>query len=390
MKLLFASLICHRDVDIFEYNWFCSRSHLDNGFDIPHLLLSDGSLTDEDRAKLSKLPNVIVEDEPITLYDVPKAALLGKLECFKRGFEKYGAKRVVVLDCDIFFLKNWDPDLRKICTSDAICLRDWGSSLGPNVAKYKNFFGVHEDVTTPNCNTGIMSMPDYQFPKLSNTLSNYLALEDPFLMMEDQGAWFASFYGEITYINGIKCAINNAEYSSELWDWLLSQRGVHLMGMRTRIDGLRSLISKSLSSLPDHIHLSQFTPVDRSISWGLMEYETYHFNVPLQKIPTTHNNKYITDALYLHGGSWAKWELPSRCSVFRAKLVCMDTGIKSNVKPAIINNNEYPLDREIEVPLTGELHIATIDGPGTHLAFLNPRVEISKYIPDISLQKVAT
>ena len=65
VKLLFASQLIHRDVDTFIFNWFCSRANLGDGFSIPHLVVSDGSLTAEDRSRLKKLPNVIVEEAPM-------------------------------------------------------------------------------------------------------------------------------------------------------------------------------------------------------------------------------------------------------------------------------------------------------------------------------------
>lgn len=376
--LLFASLLCHRDVDIFKFNWFCSRIHLDHGFDIPHLILSDGSLTNEDKRFLRRLPNVIVEDEPITLYDVPKAPLLGKLECFKRGFEKFNASQVIVMDCDVFFFQNWDSDLRKICLSNAICMRDWGSSLGPNVEQYRNTFGVHEDLKTPNCNTGMMSITKDNYPKLEAVLEKYLSLETPFMMMEDQGALFAAYYGELSYIEGIVCVINSAEHHPDLWDWVKRQRGAHLMGMRVRPKGVIDLINYSLENLPKYVSLKQFSPTIKHISWGLMEYDTYNFTVPLQKIPSTSEGKHVTSGLYLHGGSRVKWDLPDRCKKFTTIIKCMDTGIPKNVHPITINGQPYSLNAVVNIELNGILDIITQNGPGSHIVFFNPNIELDK------------
>jgi len=374
MKLLFSSLICHRDVEIFKFNWFCSRIHLDKGFDIPHLLLHDGSLTEEDKTSIRALPNVILEDEPIVLHNVPKAPLLGKLQTHKRGFDKYGADQVILFDCDIFFYKNWEADLRKMLQCQTVVMRDWGSSLGPNVVQYKELFGVHEDLSTPNCNTGIISIRKEDYHKVEEKISMHLS--DPFMVMEDQGIMFASFYGELDYVEGIKCVINNAENITELWDWVLRQRGCHLMGMRTRHLGLDKIVEHCLKSLPKTINLKQLEPTEKHVSWGMLEYDTYNFQVPLQKVPTSHRGKYVTNALYMHGGSWAKWELPDRISRFTAKIICLDTGIQENVLPIDINGKIFCLNEEVDVPCDGRLEIVTQNGPGSHLAFINPSLHL--------------
>lgn len=386
MKILFASLICHRDVEIFKFNWFCMRTHLDRGFDFQHLLLNDGSLTDEDKIQLQELPNVILDPNPITLYDVPKAVLLGKLECLKRGFGIYSADRVVVFDCDIFFLRNWESDLRKILTERTVVLRDWGSSIGPNVDKYFKLFGVKEDLTTPNCNSGIISVLKEDYHKINEKLK--LHIKNPFMIMEDQGALIAAFHGQLSYVNNIMCLINNIEYNTKEWEAILTKNAVHLMGMRVRSDALKSLVKTCLNNLPNYLHLSQFEPINKFISWGLMEYGHYNFSHPLQKLPTTFNGEYVNDCLNLHGGSNVSWSLPERCTKFTTKIVCLDTGIPSNVKPIKINDKYYYLNEEINIPVHGKLEIITQDGQGTHLAFLEPRVYLDKLNwPDLSLQK---
>jgi len=360
------------------------RAHLDHGFDIPHLILDDGSLTDEDVKELEQLPNLFVGRDPITIYNVPKAVLLGKLECLKRGFEKYGAERVVVFDCDIFFYKNWEADLRSIISKQVVVMRDWGSSLGPNVDKFYELFGVKEDLTTPNCNTGIISVKAEDYHLIDEKLQMHI--DKPFLIMEDQGIMIAAFHGNLSYVDGIKCVISNAENNSLLWSWVLQQRGAHLMGMRTRKKALESLVEHSLRALPDFIHLSQFTPIEKYISWGLMEYGTYNFAAELQKIPSTANGQYITDALYLHGGSQVKWHLPRRCNIFTSKIVCMDTGIPDNVPYVYINGHPYPLNSNVEIPLEGSLEIKTLDGPGSHIALLSPKLLVCKEKPCLADQ----
>lgn len=384
MKYLFASLICHRDVEIFKFNWFCMRLHLDRGFDIPHLLLNDGSLTEADKQTLRNLPNVFLEEDPITLYDAPKAVLLGKLECLKRGFEKYDADRVIVFDCDIFFLRNWEGDLRKILTERTVVLRDWGSSIGPNVEKYKKLFGVQEDLTTPNCNTGVISVLKEDYHKIDTALR--LHLGDSFLIMEDQGIMLAAFHGKLSYVNGIKCLINNIEYHSKMWEWAVSQNAVHLMGMRVRPDALKDLVNRSLQALPATVRLEQVSPIKQYISWGLLAYDHYNFLHPLQKLPSTFNGDYITDALYLHGGSEVEWKLASRFNRFTCQVVCMDSGIAENIKDLKINGIEFKLNSSVDIPLDGYLHITLGHGPGTHLALLSPRLHLDKSWPDLSLQ----
>lgn len=381
---MFASLICHRDVEVFKFNWFCMRVFLDHGFDIPHLLLNDGSLTEQDKAQLRNLPNVILDEEPITKHDVPKAVLLGKLECLKRGFEKHGADRIVVFDCDIFFLRNWEADLRKMLTERAVVLRDWGSSIGPNVNEYQQLFGVGEDLTTPNCNTGVISVKKEDYPRIEKALD--LHLKQPFLIMEDQGIMLAAFHGILSYVNGIKCLINNLEYNPGLWGWALSQNAVHLMGMRVRQDALKFLVDTCLAALPNTMRLEQISPAVKHITWGLLEYDHYNFCHPLQKLPSTCSGDYVTDALYLHGGSQVGWKLPPRFNRFTTKIVCMDTGIASNVKRVLLNGEEFTLNSTVDIPLRGYLTIITENGPGTHLAFLSPRLHIEKSQPDLRLQ----
>lgn len=389
---MFTSLLCHRDVDIFKFNWFCSRMHLDKGFDIPHIILSDGSLSEEDRAKLESLPNIFVEEKPITLHKgsdgnlVPKAPLLGKLECLKRCFDNYDADIAVLFDCDIFFFKNWDSDLRKILTERAVVLRDWGSSIGPNREQYHNLFGVTEDLSTPNGNTGVISFSKNDWDLVQEKID--LHLGNTFMIMEDQGIMIAAFHGNLSYAEGIKCVINNAELQPNLWPYFLEQRAVHLMGMRTRPHGLNDCVTHSLASLPTEVSLKNFSPFQKNISFGLLEFDHYHFGGHLQKIPTTCHGIFVNNGMYMHGGSSVTWKFPDRCTRFRAKYECMDTGIRSNALPISVNGNIYHLGEEIDVHLDGLLEIVTADGPGSHLVFLNPRISIdTKTFPNLDLQK---
>lgn len=382
MKLMFTSLICHRDVSFFVFNWFCGRSQLNKGFDIPHLLLNDGSLDESDIQLLQSLPNVILDLEPIKTYPshIHKSVLFAKLECLERAIYKYNADRVILFDCDIFFLKPWDCDLRDMCNAEVGVLRDWCSSIGPAEFRpqYKQVFGVEEDNKQPNCNTGVISLTRDKITKIAPMLEKHL--NNPFIISEDQGIIFAAFYGELEYIEGIKCLINGAETSSTMWDWVLNQRGAHLMGLHTRPEGRKSLINQAINNLPDYLHLSQFVPMEKFVSYGLMEYGTYSFQHPLYKIPSTLRGDIVTDALYLHGGSYVKWKLPPFIDELKiSEFNCLDTGIKENAS-AKINSNEIAVGSGLNQYIrNGELTITTENGDGSHLVFLNPRLTINKY-----------
>lgn len=391
MKYVFTSLLCHRDVDVFLFNWFCQRMHLDKGFDIPHIIFHDGSLVDDDFLRLESLPNTTVEKTPITLHigsdgnQVPKAALLGKLECLQRCFSDYGVDRAILFDCDIFFFRNWDADLRKMLTDRAVVLRDWGSSIGTNRQQYKQLFGVTEDESTPNANTGVIAFGKEDWPLVQSKID--LHLKNTFMIMEDQGIILAAFHGKLSYVNGIKCVINGAEIHQNLWDFFLRQNAMHLMGMRERPKALQEAVTYCLAQLPSEIHIKQFSPIEKFISFGLLEYDHYTFGAQLQKIPSTVAGQYVSDAMYMHGGSVVKWKFPERCTEFRAKLVCMDTGISHNIDYVVVNGQRFRLNENIRVPLNGALLIETFDGPGTHIAFIKPRVLIDKISrPDLSLQ----
>jgi len=393
MKYVFTSLLCHRDVEIFKFNWFCMRAHIDQGFDIPHIIVSDGSLTEEDIAGLESLPNVFVDEKPIEILigsdgnPVPKAPLLGKLQCHKRCFDNYGADRAILFDCDIFFFHNWESDLRKMLTKRAVVLRDWGSSIGPNKQQYKDLYGVTEDESTPNANTGVIAYSKEDWGRVDKAVA--LHLSDTFMMMEDQGAMIAAFHGMLDYATGIRCVINGAENRSDLWPFYLQQPAIHLMGMRTRPSGLLDAVNHSLLSLPEYLHLSQFVPSEKFISFGLLEYDHYSYIARLQKIPSMFNGSYISDALYLHGGSWVKWKLPPRCKRFVSQYICLDTGLSYNAEPVVINGQRFDLNDDISVDLEGELHIQTQHGPGTHLAFLTPRIEVDRATrPDLTSQGI--
>ena len=394
MKFTFTSLLCHRDVGVFIFNHFTMRAHLDHGFEIPHLILHDGSLTEEDWGKLSQLPNVILEKEPIRRYpNVYKDIYWGKLECLKRAFEKHRFDRAVLFDCDIFFLRNWESDLRKILTERAVVLRDWGSSIGPEPEKFYQVWGCREDLSTPNCNNGVISILKEDYTAVENKFIRYRQLPEvgptgP-IFAEDQCAIFTTFYGNLSYVNGIKCLINNLESDSSMWEWALQQNAVHLMGMRVRPKALCSLVDQSLKNLPETLHLEQINPLFKKISWGLLEYGHYSFNSPLHKIPSTYQGKVVNDALYLHGGSEVLWVLPRRLTRFQvSKIVCLDSGIPTNVKKILINDQAFSLGNSVDLKLNGSLEIKTEEGPGTHLAFIEPKLVVDRETwPDLSLQK---
>lgn len=360
------------------------RVHLDHGFDIPHLVLNDGTLTPEDFRRLEQLPNIHIEYDKVHMYEnVPKAVYLAKLECFNVGFNKYNVERVVIFDCDIFFFRSWEADLRKILSSPSIVLRDWGSSLGPNVHQYIELFGVHEDATTPNCNTGINSITRDQYPKLEKTIAKHVS--HPFMMMEDQGAMFAAFYGQLEYINGIKCAAWGGETHPEIKAWWYQQNALHLMGMRERPQALQECIDLSIQNLPEYLTPKQFIPITKFISWGLLEHDTYNFNATFQYFPSTHEGKFITSGMYFHGGSRITYKIPAQFSHFTCKFVCMDTGIKQNMKLLTVNGCQFYVDTEVVVNLPhGELTIESQDGAGAHIALLEPKFWIDKSALDFT------
>lgn len=370
--LLFASLVCHRDCEIFKFNWFSSRINLDHGFDIPHLVLNDGSLTAEDIKSLKELPNLFLEETPVHLYDVPKAVYLAKIECFNIGFNKYNAEKVVIIDSDVFFFKNWEADLRKICMSKATVLRDWCSSLGPNVDQFKQIFGIHEDQTTPNCNTGIFAISRDQHFKIQKPLD--ALIKTKVMMMEDQCCAFVAFYGALSYIEGIKVLVNGGEDFKEIRDWVEVNRGCHLVGMRTRPAGLEWLKKLSVDSWKD-IKLSQITPNRKFISWGLLEYDTYDFTKPLATFPSKHEGIFINNGLFIHGGSWVNWDIPKQFSRFTCKIICADTG-KKNSHKILINDKEFIIGDTVDIGIAGILNIKTVDAPGSHLVFLDPMLRL--------------
>jgi len=382
MKLLFASLICHRDVEIFKFNWFSCRIHLDHGFDMPHLLLNDGSLTDEDKIILNSLPGIILDPDPITVHDIPKPILTAKLQCFDRGFQKYDADRVIIIDADIFFYKPWDSVIKKILMSGAICLKDWGSSLGPNTKQYKALFGVEEDATTPNCNTGIYSIPKELHHKIGPILDKHI--NDPFQIMEDQGIFFASYYGELEYIYDIKCIINGTEEHGFMWDDILRQKGSHLQGMRVRPKALQSLINHTINSCPRSMHLNQINPTQKYINYGLLSFGGYDFTKPWQEFPSFWEGKFVIDGMHIHGGSWALWNLPPQITHFDSQIVCMHTGLIDQCKPVRVNGHEFNIGDKINIECQGELKIETEYTPGAHLCFISPMLKIKLDPPNLS------
>ena len=249
MKILFGTLLCHRDVETFLFNWFVSRIHLKRGFSIPHLILNDGTLTEEDFIKLDKLTNVVVERDKVAFYKVPEPEYTAKLKLFEIGFMKYKAERVVVLDPDVFFFRPWDSDLADILLSDAIALMDFGYSCGPNQKRYEEIFKAPRNSTTPTCNTGVFSTtPEHYYRILLNLVTQVNSNE--LFILGDQGICFSAFHGMLSYVQGIKVAANGAGLHKEVWEWLLSQNGVHLLSMRTRREEYYSVVEHVLNLLP--------------------------------------------------------------------------------------------------------------------------------------------
>jgi hypothetical protein len=352
------------------------RAHLDHGFDIPHLILNDGSLTPEDITSLKAIPNIIVEEKKVKTYPTaPNHILLSKLECFEVGFHKYGADRVIIIDPDIFIFKSWESDIRKILMSKAICLRDWGSSIGPTPARYKELFGVVEDEVTHNCNTGVYSIPSYQYEKIPPKIE--IHLKDPFVIMEDQGIFFAAYYGEMDYITDIFGLVNGIEDFDYMWNWVLeTMTGAHLQGMRVRPKALDYLINHVIRNCPKKIPLSQITASTKNINYGLLAFGSYDYTKPWQAFPTQWEGRYVLDGMYMHGGSWAEWRLPLQCKRFETRYICMHTGIPQNCQPIKINDRVFNLGETIDIDVNGTLKIETLYGEGAHIGFLNPNLTI--------------
>lgn len=382
MYLLFATLLCHRDVNIFKFNWFTSRMHLDHGFDQKHLVLTDGSLTPADINTLQTLPGVTVDPDPVIQYAIPNPILTAKIQLFERGFLRYGADQVIVIDADIFFYRPWDFIIKKILTTKAICLRDWGSSLGLHPDKFKELFGVGEDAITPNCNTGVYSIPKEMYNRIPPVMEKHI--KTPFHIMEDQGIFFAAYYGMMDYITEIQCLINGIEEMDYTWSHILNNTcGAHLQGMRVRPKALKSLVYHSINNCPRKLHLSQITPVDKFVNYGLMAFGCYDFTKPWQAYPSLLDGRYIMDGLHMHGGSWAEWKLPREFIKFVSRYVCLHTGIPQNCRPCRINGQEFRLGEQIEVPLQGTLRIETDYSEGAHLCFISPMLSINLTVPNM-------
>lgn len=376
MNLLFASLLCHRDLEVFKFNWFACRAHLDHGFDIPHLILNDGTLTEQDQKSLLELPGVIIDPQPISLPPIPNPILTAKIQCFERGFNAFGADRVVIFDPDVFFYRPWDAIMTQILKSPgAICLKDWGSSLGPCQDRYKELFGVIEDASTPNCNTGLYSIPKELYGRIPPILEKHI--KEPFQIMEDQGIFFAAFYGMMDYISDIRCLINGVEEFGYMWDFILNTpMGAHLQGMRVRPKALASLINHTINRCPRRIHLSQIKPVSKYINYGLLNYWSYNYTIPWQECPTQWEGQYVMDGLYMHAGSWAEWKLPPQFTHFESKYICLHTGMPDKCLPVRINGVSFPLGADINLEIKGPLRIETDYSDGGHICFMKPTLKV--------------
>jgi len=383
VKLLFATLLIHRDVDTFIFNWFCSRINLDNGFSIPHLIVNDGTLTPEDLEKLHRLTNVIVEETPVEVYNnVPKAKYLAKIKLFEKGFMKYDADRVVILDPDVFFYRPWDGDLNNILLHDNTAIMDFGSSLGPNLERYEKLFQVKRDVLTPTCNTGLVSTIRANWPKLQSALITHLS--EPFLVMEDQAICFKAFWHDLFYHQGIRLCLNGANTADSLWQWFLQQNGAHLVGMRTRPDEYNKLVNHTLSLLPESIHPSRFEYHEYIVPGGVSnEYGFYNFD-HMAAYPSAVNGMYVTDAIYLSGNSSIKWKLPPQIKTFECSVFALDNG---NAKaPISINGENVQIGQFAIVKVIGELNIKSQPGDRTFYALTNPKLKFEVIKPTMKFE----
>jgi len=379
MKLLFSTLLCHRDVETFIFNWFCCRLNLDNGFDIPHLILNDGTLTPDDINKLSLLTKVFIETEPVKLYNVPKPQYLAKLKGLEVGFIKYNAERVVILDPDVFFIKPWDSDLVNILMSENIAMMDFGSSLGPNQEQYKKLYGVLEDELTPTCNTGIFSTTRKYYDNILVKL--IMHLNDTFLIMEDQGILFAASYGNLSYIKNIKIAVNGAEYHQALWNWLMSQNGIHLVGMRTRKEAYYRIVD---SINVDRIPVKRIKPINYRIKGGILSLDVYDFRFPYANYPGKVKGQYVTDAFYMSGDSRIEWVLPPQINRFEASIMMMDDSMEG--KSVRINNVGYKPGNFYIMDINKQLIIETDIGEKVYYAFTFPKFHVNMQRPSTEFQ----
>lgn len=373
MKLLFTTLLCHRDIDTFIFNWFSCRVNLNKGFQIPHMILQDGTLTEDDFSKLRRLTNIYIEEKPVDLYSkAPKAKYLAKVKLLEIGFMKYHAERVVIIDADVFFYRPWDSDFSNILMSECIAMMDFGSSLGPNRPRYKEVFGVDEDEKNPTCNTGVYSITQDQYHKVLLALVKHL--NDPFLIMEDQGILFFAAYGHLTYIEHIKVVVNGAGEHKGIWDWILSQNGAHLVSMRVREDEYKSLVEHTLSLLPNRLKPEIFKPIEYHIEGGRLAYDTYTFQFPLPAYPGLCSGNFVTDSLYLSGGSFIKWRLPPQITKFECSVMLLDESLKENAKPVEINGQSCSVGFFCVVDIANqELVIRSKPGEKTYYALTFPR-----------------
>ena len=371
---VFCSLICHRDFDLFRFNWLASRIFLKNGFDIPHFVLHDGSLSEQEIEQLRKYPQLIIDNIPAVLHEnVPNPAYIAKLECFEQIFSRFDFDQAILIDCDVFFLRPWDAELLQIVTSQkVVCLRDWGSSIGPHPDKFWETFGVLEDHSTPNCNTGILAIRRHDFHKIEPVLKKHL--ENPFPILGDQGVIFAAFYGNLEYLRDIKCVVTGAEDYDYIWSWMLEQSGLHINGLSTREKAKEATLCRIRETCPKELPLKRFPVSDIRIAFGIPEYDTYDFTKPFQAYPSSYQSRWILDAFYLHGGGYARWDLPPECEVFTGTYVCLDNGNPAQCKPALVNGIQIELGQEFRVDLKGSLEIRTEYAEGAHTAFLIPLI----------------
>lgn len=378
MKIAFTTLVCSRDFDIFKFNLLTSRLFLNKGFDYSHYIVHDGSLTDDQKDDLKSFPKVKVSDRPVSLNDkLPHPAYTAKLQLFERAFQAYDDDLIILIDCDVFFLKPWDADLLKMVMSDnVVCLRDWGSSIGPDPVRFKKVFGVQEDVSTPNCNTGMVSIPREKFPNIYPVYRRHLL--DPFPVLGDQGLIFAAFHGSLEYLDGFKTVVFGAEYHPKIWAHMLEQKGLHLNGMSLRQDGVQLLINHIKKICPTSIPLKRFTPfLTKAFKGTMLEHDMYDHTKQFQAFPSTYQGDWITDALYLHGGSSVTYIFPVQANRFTGKYVCMDTGKADNCGDIRLNDRAFSLNQDIDLELKGALIIEVPYRELAHTAILRPRVNFS-------------
>jgi hypothetical protein len=103
-------------------------------------------------------------------------------------------------------------------------------------------------------------------------------------------------------------------------------------------------------------------------------HDVYDFDRPLQCYPSLCKGKYLTDALYFSGNSFADWKLPFQVTGFEANIEVLDYSTKENIRPIFINGQEQEFG-PVSIPIKNRrLTIETRPGDRTFYALTYPRL----------------